>query len=106
MGGKYGTIDIVRLANVADPHKNIERLKRYGHNIASEWRKENGTRFKVWHLVEASTTQTEDNSTKTNKTMNTTNQQTEETPQTDIKQLCEVLQGIGEDLFYSTRRKN
>lgn len=64
MGGKYGTIDLVRLANVADPHKNIERLKRYGHNIASEWRKENGTRFKVWHLVEASTTQTEDNSTK------------------------------------------
>lgn len=63
MGGKYGTIDFVRMANVADPHKNIARLKRYGHNITSEWRKEKGTRFKVWQLVEASATQTEDNNT-------------------------------------------
>lgn len=37
--------------------------------------------------------------------MNTTNQQTEETPQTDIKQLCEVLQGIGEDLFCFDKAK-
>lgn len=37
--------------------------------------------------------------------MNTTNQQTEETPQTDIIQLCEVLQGIGEDLFLFDKAK-
>lgn len=28
MGGKYGTIDIVRMANVADPHKKYRKAEK------------------------------------------------------------------------------
>lgn len=59
-GGYYGTIDLVKLANVADPHKNISYLMAKGYLIKSEWRKGNKTRYKVWHL-QASTPQTDNN---------------------------------------------
>ncbi len=59
-GGYYGTIDLVKLANVADPHKHIFYLMQEGYLIKSEWRKCNGIRYKVWHL-QASTTQTDNN---------------------------------------------
>lgn len=35
-GGYYGTIDLVKLANVADPHKNISYLRAKGYLIKSE----------------------------------------------------------------------
>lgn len=51
-GGKYGTIDFVKLAHVCDPHKEITRLLQDGHNIQSEWRKtKNGKRYKVWFIA-------------------------------------------------------
>lgn len=65
-GGEFTTIDFVRLANVADPHKQIAALREKGYKIKDEWKKHNGKRFKVWQLGEASATQTEDNNT-TNK---------------------------------------
>ena len=55
-GGEFTTIDFVRLANVADPHKQIAALREKGYKIKDEWKKHNGKRFKVWTMSETSET--------------------------------------------------
>ena len=54
--GEFTTIDFVRLANVADPHKQIAALREKGYKIKDEWKKHNGKRFKVWTMNETSET--------------------------------------------------
>lgn len=56
-GGAFTTIDFVRLANVADPHKNISALREKGYKISDEWKKRNGIRFKVWTMSQTNETQ-------------------------------------------------
>lgn len=53
-GGKYGTLELVTMAGIPDPHKAIARLIEDGASIASEWvKKTDGKRFKVWYLEAA-----------------------------------------------------
>lgn len=49
-GGEYSSIDIVTGALVADPHKEITRLREKGFTIQSEWRAHANKRYKVWRL--------------------------------------------------------
>ena len=49
-GGRYSTIDLTRLAMVADPKREVSRLRAKGYKIVDEWVKGKYARFKVWHL--------------------------------------------------------
>lgn len=51
-GGAFSSIDIVTGARVADPHKEVSRLRDKGHVITAEWRTAAGKRYKVWRLLE------------------------------------------------------
>lgn len=51
-GGAYSSIDIVTAARVADPHKEVSRLREKGHAIKDEWKTTGGKRYKVWRLIE------------------------------------------------------
>lgn len=49
-GGKYGAIDIVGALRIADPRSVVRRLRNMGVNVADEWRKSNGKRYKLYWI--------------------------------------------------------
>lgn len=48
--GRFSTLDLARMLNLADPRAVIRDLRNDGLNVCSQWEKANGKTYKVFWL--------------------------------------------------------